>query len=131
MPDVDVTLGSGNVTVIQDSDESEKTETSTSYQLAKRFTKTLAIAKYKVEWYGEMGNSLADKGASFQVKIDGTVRAEVAKSIFNNVAYTPVGGFYFLNQASAGSVNFDFEIKADEEAAKLRKLRLMLTKVVE
>ena len=123
-------------TIIQGSEESEGTTTSSSYVQDWRFAPTLEQAKYVV-WFGaELSGSSTTYYSGARVQIDDTTT--IAETQFeiesaSNDEWLQIGGVYFLNNGSAGTVNFDFDFfsEAGGATAKLRRKRVILMKIVE
>jgi len=123
-------------TIIQGSEESEGTTTSSSYVQDWRFSPTLEQAKYVVWFAAELSGSSTMYYSGARVQIDDTTT--IAETQFEiesaaNDEWAQIGGVYFLNNGSAGTVNFDFDFfsEAGGGTAKLRRKRVILMKVSE
>jgi len=113
-------------TIIQDSEATESSTSATSWQQAKRFTKTLETAKYLVMMYAEIKGSYC----SMQVQINDTTT--IMNGYEYDSKYSTASGFYYL-EATAGSYNFDFDymrVGGYSGTVYIKNLRIVLIKVV-
>jgi len=123
---------SATTTVIQGSEETEDTTTSATYVEAYRFSPTLDVAKYKVDFYYALTNSNGSYNVSGRLQIDDTTTiSETTTDVFTDL-YHGIGGTYFFNNTTPGTHNFDFDFQRGAGGtAKIRSKRVILTKVVE
>ncbi len=122
-------------TVIQGSEDAENTTTSTSYQQAYRFSPTLEIAKYKVEISCEITNNSDGKSVEARVEIDDTTEILHAIKYVKQDSvdvYDVRSAIFYYDCLSAAVHNFDFDFRQQGGGtAKIRRKRIILTKVVE
>ncbi|MHA1136518.1 MAG: hypothetical protein ACTSSE_08530 [Candidatus Thorarchaeota archaeon] len=118
-------------TVIQDSESAVDSTTSTTFQLARRFTKTFELAKYKIEYSFELiSTGTANVSCEARVLLGGS---ELALTNWEMNNYNVCSGFVIVNPL-AGSHNIDFEFRRNGSPSgtvSIRRKRLIITKVVE
>lgn len=115
--------------IIQDAEESVDSTSSTGYQQACRFSKTLETAKYLVQVYCEIEGGGDGGNCNARVEINDTTEICYWEESDD---YSGQAGIYILD-ATAGTYNFDFDFKAESSGPTvyIRRKRIVLMKVVE
>jgi len=121
-------------TVIQDSEDAEDTTTSTTYVQAWRYSPTLEVAKYILWYSAEYTSDDSVSFAEMRLQIDDTTTVgeqRMEPETGGPTEWVTFAGVYFLNNGSAGTVNFDFDFRTEGDTAHMRRKRIVLLKVVE
>jgi len=121
--------------IIQGSEETVDSTTSTSYVQSYRFSPTLEVALYKIDLSFELTrtqNSLSTSNAEGRVQIDDTTEVTHG-TVYDDIngLYDTKASVYFYNCTSSGTHNFDFDMRTDDGTVSMRRKRIVLTKVSE
>jgi len=130
--DVQVATATPLPSVLSDSEESQDSTSSDSYQQAWRYSPTLKESRYILQWYAEIGNSISWRGAELRIQINDSTTIAVLEKSYNSDSdgYTPAGGFYVYDAPSAGSINIDMDFRRiGGGTAYLRRKRIVLIEV--
>lgn len=121
-------------TVLHGEEEAQDDTTSGSWTQAFRYSPTLEVAKYLVQFYAEITSSSGSYRVHARAQIDDAITlAEVAyepEAVGSN-EWSSVGGSYFFDCTSAAVHNFDWDFYAEGATSQIRRKRFIVMKVLE